>query len=645
MKRPAVSICVPVYNVEETLERCLKSLVTQTLRNIEIICVNDGSTDDSEAILEEYASKDNRIIIIEKENGGLPSARNAAIDRASGEYLGFVDSDDYVSSNMFKKLYETAKRKLAEVVICGAEIFPEEPRAEQWYYDALSPSYRYYESFDGDLLFSDQDTTPFLWRTLISRDLIERNSLRLDESVHLGEDKAFQAKVYPLANGICVIPDKLYNYCWYREGSMMEGEIRNISDKKGYMHARMVTSIAENSKFDIKTKVSFFRWAIPFLYGDYLAVSKKRRMETAKPLMDSLDKIGLKNAEYELDPWMKDELKYLRSQASIDSAEETDVSIILIAEGKDEKLIEKIREATNQDGINTEIIIVNNGLDIEIWKDLEKLLINDYRMRVYNTPNHYNYSQCIEAGARLAEGKYVHFMLEDGWYSDKNALRAWYEFSKAQDLNICGYPINAEIGSFIIRKYASNSSYSDDANSKNSLIGYELENLLFKSEFLKAQAESVQAASVLTGKLFVLRCIEKTEELGIIQRRCYESVKKWRQDWIATEKCEDILQGAVELVETALESHDYELISGVYNMIFSDPIRQIIINGTKMYLMRPEDEPDGKNSQYKTINALYHLMSVIPVKEFIERGYEVRDNAGSLLAEVMIERNHFLDWI
>lgn len=101
MAKPIVSILIPVYNVENYLEKCLDSVISQTMNNIEIICVNDGSTDHSGEILEKYQKKDKRIIVVNKENGGLPSARNAGLEIARGKYIGFVDSDDYINSDLY----------------------------------------------------------------------------------------------------------------------------------------------------------------------------------------------------------------------------------------------------------------------------------------------------------------------------------------------------------------------------------------------------------------------------------------------------------------------------------------------------------------------------------------------------------------
>ena len=110
-----VSIIVPVYNTGKYLKRCMDSLIHQTLENIEIICINDGSTDNSHEILEYYASKDERIKIINQANMGLSSARNRGIGSAIGEYIGFVDSDDWVDRDFFEKLYYAAKKYNADI--------------------------------------------------------------------------------------------------------------------------------------------------------------------------------------------------------------------------------------------------------------------------------------------------------------------------------------------------------------------------------------------------------------------------------------------------------------------------------------------------------------------------------------------------
>lgn len=123
---PKVSVIVPIYNVEKYLRKCIESIINQSLRDIEIILVDDGSTDSSGIIADEYSKKDNRINVIHKKNGGQGSARNCGIKVANGEYIGFVDSDDWIDLDFYEKLYLSAKEISADISVCSRKIFNEE---------------------------------------------------------------------------------------------------------------------------------------------------------------------------------------------------------------------------------------------------------------------------------------------------------------------------------------------------------------------------------------------------------------------------------------------------------------------------------------------------------------------------------------
>lgn len=127
-----VSVIVPVYNVEKYLRKCLGSLVSQTLQDIEIIVVNDGSGDHSQEIIDEFSEKyPEKIRNFTKENGGLSDARNYGLDRATGEFIGFVDSDDYVTATMFGEMYNLAKKYNAEMVVCNLQKVDEQGNVTQ----------------------------------------------------------------------------------------------------------------------------------------------------------------------------------------------------------------------------------------------------------------------------------------------------------------------------------------------------------------------------------------------------------------------------------------------------------------------------------------------------------------------------------
>lgn len=126
MQTPLISVIVPVYNIMEYLPRCVESIIAQTYSNLEIVLVDDGSTDGTGALCDEFAGKDSRIRVFHKENGGSSSARNLALKKATGEYIGFVDSDDYISENMYQCLYEGIVKYDARVAQIGRDEIDEQ---------------------------------------------------------------------------------------------------------------------------------------------------------------------------------------------------------------------------------------------------------------------------------------------------------------------------------------------------------------------------------------------------------------------------------------------------------------------------------------------------------------------------------------
>ena len=120
MEKPLISVVVPVYNVEKYLEQCVNSIINQTYDNLEIILVNDGSKDKSPYLCDELAKKDSRISVIHKENGGPAETRNVGTEKASGEYIAFVDSDDWIHPKYIEILYNNLKENNAEISICNS---------------------------------------------------------------------------------------------------------------------------------------------------------------------------------------------------------------------------------------------------------------------------------------------------------------------------------------------------------------------------------------------------------------------------------------------------------------------------------------------------------------------------------------------
>ena len=179
-----VSIIIPVYNVERYLEECMESVLGQTLKEIEIICVNDGSSDGSPGILKEYARQDKRVILIDQENWGYGYAMNRGIERASGEYIGIVEPDDYVSLSMYEELYQKAKEYSLDLVKADFYRFKRDRSGSmQLYYNHLSPDIQdYHKVFNSS---TDPDTLRYImntWSGIYRREFIVQNHIRHNET-------------------------------------------------------------------------------------------------------------------------------------------------------------------------------------------------------------------------------------------------------------------------------------------------------------------------------------------------------------------------------------------------------------------------------------------------------------------------------
>ncbi len=204
-----ISVLIPVYNVERYLSDCLNSILRQSLKDIEIICINDGSTDKSSEILYQYANRDNRIRIIDKENGGYGSAMNCGLKAAQGEYIGVVESDDFISPLMFERLYYEAKRNDAEVV--KSNYWMHNDQGDVFF--ELLKGYKYYTLLDPseeELLLCKYVN---LWSGIYKRDFLNMFGIVFNETPGASyQDVGFTVKTMACAKRVFLIHDAFYYY-------------------------------------------------------------------------------------------------------------------------------------------------------------------------------------------------------------------------------------------------------------------------------------------------------------------------------------------------------------------------------------------------------------------------------------------------
>ncbi|MGI6078424.1 MAG: glycosyltransferase [Fastidiosipilaceae bacterium] len=540
-KKILVSILVPVYNTEEYLRQCLDSLINQTLKDIEIICVNDGSTDNSPKILNEYAQKDGRVKIVNKSNGGLPSARNAGIDVARGEYVGFVDSDDYVEPNMFKKLYTTAKQHNSEVVVCGAKAIPENPEPSQWIKDTLSPHRVVYKKLSHRALFEERGARPFLWRNLIKLDLLNRHYFRLKEDIILGEDQAFQFRVFPKAKGISFIPDKLYVYRWCRPGSIMSKNETAGLKRKVYSHVKLVKHIFEELKKtdDIKImRKELLRWSSEFIYGDFIGLSKFDKIILAKEITRVWGHPVIWKKEG-FEHHINDMFRYFYDLAKEEKPEEgVALSIIVNLDKNTVHIGDLCVSLTCQDFRDFEVVLINNGCDVDLYEEISKWATVDYRVRIINREENTK-SEIYNLGLGLSEGKKVLFMNPHSFLSQKDAL--------SQQLTKM-----AEAGAEVL--YMSEIQGKRDLENGRCL----LEDLIMDKNFISEnnlefkenvdRPEQTFAAEILSASP---KLIISTDNINPISRRA-----DLRNEWVYSPKMLDAVNGFRDLLALIDEAEE-----------------------------------------------------------------------------------------
>lgn len=202
-----VSVIVPVFNTEKYLEKCLNSLINQTLQDIEIICINDGSTDKSADIIKKFANKDSRFKLINQENKKQGAARNTGMKIAKGEYIGFVDSDDWVDLEYYEKLYNAAKRHNFDIAL-GTNVRVKKNINKKRLNITKEKEYTsIQEKFDVNIQWKNPCPTNKIYK----RDLFLKHNITWPEGVYC-EDRIFTLKAVYFANGIVSVPNVNYYY-------------------------------------------------------------------------------------------------------------------------------------------------------------------------------------------------------------------------------------------------------------------------------------------------------------------------------------------------------------------------------------------------------------------------------------------------
>lgn len=304
---PELSIIVPIFNAASYLDACISSILKQTFKNIEIICINDGSTDNSLNILKEWSSKDSRIKVISQKNKGNSCARNIGLVNARGKFITFVDADDMIKPEMYESLLTKMVNDSLDVIGCTYETYPSLKRK------MFSFKTEEIVSFEellrsNDKIQSSNDLC-FCWRYIIRNVIITNNNISFNEKINYGEDMIFITEVLSHCNRIFLTNNSYYYYRTNNNNSMMSSKQYNPNKALSY-NLMYLTKVDQIDRMNIDkytpysddlAKYAIYEY-LPFLIkNEYSNKDKKKRKENIKDIYslpiirDSFRRLGYKN--------------------------------------------------------------------------------------------------------------------------------------------------------------------------------------------------------------------------------------------------------------------------------------------------------------------------------------------------------------
>ena len=269
---PKVSVIVPFYNVEKYIEKCLETLVNQTLDDIEIILVNDGSKDKTVDIVKKYKEMySNKIVYLEKENGGLSDARNYAIPYARGEYIAFLDSDDYVETNMYKEMYEIAQKENSDMVECNfIWEYPNKTRID------IGTTYNNKHEMI-------EKIRVVAWNKLIKREILEKSKVQFPKGYRY-EDVEFTYKLIPFLEKVSFCKTPMVHYV------QREGSISNVQNKRNAeifdVMEHVMDYYKENNLYEEYYQELEYLYSRYAFCSSFLRIVKIKDKEIRKQLLD-----------------------------------------------------------------------------------------------------------------------------------------------------------------------------------------------------------------------------------------------------------------------------------------------------------------------------------------------------------------------
>ena len=432
-----LSVIIPVYNVENYLNECLDSVTSQTLEDMEIICIDDGSTDNSPNILKEYQKKDSRIKIITKENGGQATARNLGIKEAQGEYIAFVDSDDFIEPTMFEKLYTKAKDNNLDIAMCKIATFDnqtEEIKDNVWYY-----MLGVFRDFDKDI-FNHKDTKEFTchiavtpYNKLYKTTLLKENNILFPEGL-IFEDEKFFYDTYLRAKRVSIVDEFLYYYRINRKGSTVDTIKDNDFSDIVPISKLIRETFKETDNYE-DYKILLSNRFIHLQLARFTQTSQKYKETFFNLLKSDLEEVLADRTIYDnLESDVKLRVDKIINSESLNEFEKLDedkvFSVVMACYNAENHLDETINSLLGQSfsfGSNIQLILVDDGSTDKTAEICLKYQ-NQYPDNIiYLHQENQGQGAARNLGLKYVKGKYINFLDSDDKFSG-NTFYSVYEF-------------------------------------------------------------------------------------------------------------------------------------------------------------------------------------------------------------------------
>ena len=402
MRETQVSIIVPVYNVEPYLRQCLDSVLGQTFKNFEVLLVNDGSSDSSGDICREYVEKDSRFHYFEKENGGLSDARNYGIERAQGEYLTFIDSDDFVNEKHLENLFLASRLTNADITIGGFSRFE---NGTFWLYPDYfsSDSLVSFTSAQAMQHLDSMFDVPFLnfstaWGKLFKRELF--SELRFPYGKY-AEDQFIIWKLYLKARSIYTFNVDSYVYRINKNGMSSVFSLKHLD----YIEAleERIKSTKDLEEIDINLSFNMYRYVLQRILGQ---LEEHDYIDEAKEVREKLEL-----AEQGQYPFLTDEVK----EIEVENGGEL-ISIVVPIYNVEKYLRMCLDSIEHQTYSNIEVLLINDGSPDSSGEICQEYVARDSRFRYFEKENG-GASDARNYGIERSNGKYLTFVDSDDWLS------------------------------------------------------------------------------------------------------------------------------------------------------------------------------------------------------------------------------------